>query len=60
MSATTAVTSLEPLAAGEVSEAYKLVVDDFHTYVVGQHRIVVHDNTYPKPVEVGAPGLPGD
>jgi hypothetical protein len=53
-----AVTSLEPLAASEITEAYNLVIDDFHTYVVGQHRIVVHDNTCPQPVKVDAPGLP--
>jgi hypothetical protein len=53
-----ALTSLEPLQPNEITEAYNLVVDDFHTYVVGEQRIVVHDNTCPRPVTVKTPGLP--
>jgi hypothetical protein len=49
--------TLEPLAPAEETEAYNLVVDDFHTYVVGESRLVVHDNTCPRPTTAIAPGL---
>jgi hypothetical protein len=52
------LTLLEPLNPNEVTEAYNLVVDDFHTYVVGDQRVVVHDNTCPRPVTGKTPGLP--
>jgi hypothetical protein len=51
------LTALEPLQPNEITEAYNLVVDDFHTYVVGEGRIVVHDNTCPRPVTLKTPGL---
>ncbi|MBA3485101.1 MAG: hypothetical protein H0T51_25170 [Pirellulales bacterium] len=52
------LTTLDPLAPAEETEAYNLVVDDFHTYVVGESRLVVHDNTCPRPTTAMAPGLP--
>jgi hypothetical protein len=42
--------------AGE-DQAYNLVVENFHTYFVGEHRILVHDNSAPKPVLGPVPGL---
>jgi hypothetical protein len=51
------LTRLEPLNPNEITEAYNLVVDGFHTYVVGDQRVVVHDNTCPRPVTVKTPGL---
>ena len=38
--------------------AYNLVVEDFHTYFVGAGRILVHDNSFPKPTTALVPGLP--
>jgi hypothetical protein len=42
-------------AAGE--NAYNLVVADFHTYVVGKSRLLVHDNSAPASVLGSVPGL---
>ena len=37
--------------------AYNLLVDDFHTYVVGKSRLLVHDNTIPKSTTTVVPGI---
>ncbi len=37
-------------------ETYNLVVDGFHTYFVGEHRILSHDNTLPRPTLRTVPG----
>ena len=37
--------------------SYNLIVDDFHTYFVGQTRILSHDNTIPKATGAIMPGL---
>jgi hypothetical protein len=50
------VSVIEPMAP---EPAYNLVVDDFHTYFVGDSRLLVHDNTCPRPTTAIAPGLPG-
>lgn len=42
--------------AGE-GRAYNLVVADFHTYFVGDAKILSHDNTIRKPANVLVPGL---
>jgi hypothetical protein len=49
------VSVIEPMAP---EAAYNLVVDDFHTYFVGDSRLLVHDNTCPRPTTAIAPGLP--
>ncbi len=36
---------------------HNLVVADFHTYFVGEHRVLVHDNTYRQPTLAVVPGL---
>jgi hypothetical protein len=51
------VSVIEPMAP---ETAYNLVVDDFHTYFVGESRLLVHDNTCPRPTTAIAPGLPRD
>ena len=38
-------------------DAHSLTVEDFHTYFVGQSRLLVHDNTRPLPVQGTMPGL---
>lgn len=48
---------LEAVAEALNAAAYNLVVDDFHTYFVGRQRVLVHDNSAPKPVLGGTPGL---
>jgi hypothetical protein len=47
------ISSIEPLAA---DETYNLVVADFHTYFVGDSRILTHDVTIPETVTGGVPG----
>jgi hypothetical protein len=48
---------LESAADGEEAEAFNLFVADFHTYFVGQNRVLVHDNSAPKPLLGSVPGL---
>ena len=36
---------------------YNLIVADFHTYFVGQGKILSHDNTIREPTEAVVPGL---
>lgn len=46
-------------AAEEVQEAaaHNLVVDRYHTFFVGQSRLLVHDSTCPKPTTATLPGV---
>jgi len=37
-----------------------LIVADFHTYFIGQRRILTHDNTIRGPTSDLLPGLPAD
>ena len=48
---------LENAADGEDAEAYNLIVAEFHTYFVGNSRVLVHDNSAPKPLLGPVPGL---
>ncbi|HMO84172.1 MAG TPA: polymorphic toxin-type HINT domain-containing protein, partial [Lacipirellulaceae bacterium] len=43
----------------EPIEAFNLVVDDFHTYFVGESRLLVCDNSCPEPTLAATPGLTG-
>jgi hypothetical protein len=52
-----AAESVDPVPNEEVTEAYNLMVDDFHTYFVGYTRLLVHDNTCPQPTTAVVPGL---
>lgn len=38
-------------------EAYNLIVEGFHTYFLGQSRILTHDNVFPTPTLAVVPGL---
>jgi hypothetical protein len=40
----------------ETVDCYNLVVDDFHTYFVGETKILVHDKGCPRPVLASVPG----
>jgi hypothetical protein len=42
---------------GSVAETHNLVVDDFHTYVVGEAKVLCHDNTPRQPTSALVPGL---
>ena len=42
---------------GSTQPTYNLVVGDFHTYVVGDARILCHDNTPRRPTSALVPGL---
>lgn len=49
-----------PVEAVEPTDAvdcYNLVVDDFHTFVVGKTQLLVHDKTCPQPTTAATPGL---
>ena len=48
------IESVEP--AGEM-ECHNLVVGDFHTFVIGNSKILVHDKTCPQPTLAVTPGL---
>jgi hypothetical protein len=49
-----AVEAVEPTDA---VDCYNLVVDDFHTFVVGKTQLLVHDKTCPQPTTAATPGL---
>ena len=51
---TTLVSDVEP---GSTQETFNLVVDDFHTYLVGDRRLLCHDNTPRRPTSAIVPGL---
>jgi len=42
---------------GSVQETFNLIVDGFHTYVVGGQKILCHDNTPRRPTNAVVPGL---
>lgn len=48
------VESVEPT---DQIDCYNLVVDDFHTFVIGKSQILVHDKTCPQPTIAVTPGL---
>jgi len=48
------VESVEP--TDEV-DCFNLVVDDFHTFIVGKSQVLVHDKTCPQPTIAVTPGL---
>lgn len=51
------VVNVELLGKAEEATAYNLIVDDFHTYFVGESRLLAYDNSCPGPVRVGVPGM---
>jgi hypothetical protein len=54
---TVEVTGIEP--AGDL-KAYNLVVDEFHTYFVGDDLVLSHDNLPPEPTRGDLPGEAAD
>ncbi len=51
---TAEVRAVEP---AETDKTYNLVVADFHTYFVGNRKVLSHDNTIRRPTRVLVPGL---
>lgn len=51
---TAQIDTIEPAGKGP---AYNLVVADFHTYFVGDAKILSHDNTIRRPTDAIVPGL---
>ena len=51
---TTMVSDVEP---GSTQRTYNLIVDNFHTYLVGERRLLCHDNTPRRPTSAIVPGL---
>jgi hypothetical protein len=47
---------LRTVAAGEDAPAYNLIVGEYHTYFVGNSRLLVHDNNFPQPTLATVPG----
>ncbi|QDS97578.1 polymorphic toxin-type HINT domain-containing protein [Adhaeretor mobilis] len=52
--------SLEMAVEGSEVEAFNLVVGEYHTYFVGNSRLLVHDNGCPSAVRAIAPGIKSD
>lgn len=50
-------TELLSIEEGTDTEAFNLVVDDFHTYFVGNHQLLVHDNELPEHSLTVVPGV---
>jgi hypothetical protein len=42
---------------GSEAETYNLIVADFHTYFVGESKVLCHDNTVRRPTSCIVPGL---
>ena len=51
------IIAVEPYKDGAEELAYNLVIDDFHTYFVGESRLLVGDNSCPKPTLCAIPGM---
>jgi hypothetical protein len=48
---------IESLEEAPAEQTYNLIVEDFATYFVGEHRLLVHDNTLRQPTLAIVPGL---
>jgi hypothetical protein len=57
LSGTVAIDAVEP---GPQWRAHNLVVEGFNTYFVGEHQLLVHDNTLRVPTKALVPGLLGE
>lgn len=50
------ITGIQSVPPQSSTEAYNLVIDDFHTFFVGDSRMLVHDNSCPAPTPSKTPG----
>lgn len=46
------------VASSQTAEAFNLIVADFHTYFVGDAKVLSHDPLFAKPLDAHVPGLP--
>lgn len=53
----TAPANILAVQPGIMAKTYNLVVADFHTYFVGEHKLLSHDNTPRRPTRMIVPGL---
>ena len=53
----TGTTTVVPAGAAKPAKTYNLVVADFHTYFVGEAKVLSHDNTPIEPTSALVPGL---
>ncbi len=53
----TGTAEVRAVQPADAEQTYNLVVADFHTYFVGDARILSHDNTIRRPVATLVPGL---
>ncbi|HEX6960824.1 MAG TPA: polymorphic toxin-type HINT domain-containing protein [Lacipirellula sp.] len=49
--------SVSAVEKDQPRRCYNLVVDEFHTFIVGQSRLLVHDKSCPAPTMAIVPGL---
>jgi hypothetical protein len=47
---------LRGVEQAEIVDCYNLTVDEFHTFYVGQSRVLVHDSTCPEAEMASIPG----
>jgi hypothetical protein len=52
------IAEVQSTTPAEKADVYNLEVGEFHTYFVGQNRVLVHDNTCPQPTTNRLPGVP--
>jgi hypothetical protein len=57
LSGTVTIDAIEP---GPQWQAHNLIVEGFATYFVGEHQLLVHDNTLRVPTKALVPGLLGE
>lgn len=48
---------VEEIAPADEMECHNLVVDEFHTFVIGKSQLLVHDKTCPQPTLALTPGF---
>ena len=48
---------IRDISPGEQLRCHNLVVDDFHTFFVGESRLLVHDKSCPAPTTAIVPGI---
>ena len=53
----TAPANILAVQPGIMAKTYNLVVADFHTYFVGERKLLSHDNTPRRPTRMIVPGL---
>ena len=50
--------AIESISGGDLLPTYNVIVADFHTYFVGNGKLLSHNNTIPEPAAGPLPGMP--